>query len=122
FMLLIATMVFSTTTFARQYIQCSTTDIQASDVMVVNLQTEQGGTLMVSPGMQTGEYLLVDIAFSHEEEGKTFYKVINENGIGYVSVPTEILGQSTNFLISELHFANHSAEFSCFARIYEDEN
>ncbi len=121
YLLLIATLAFSSSAFARQYIQCSSTDLSTSDVMVVNLQTEEGGTLMISPGMQYGEYLLVNIAFSHEEEGQVFYKVIDEAGVGYVSVPTEVLGQSSNSFRVELHFASYHVPFSCFARIYDDE-
>jgi hypothetical protein len=119
---LVALLVFafSTSAFARQYIQCST--MGSSDVMVVNLQTEEGGTLFISSGMENpeDERTLVKIQFDKLENGKHFYRVINENNTGSVAIPSELIGKSANSLFVDLIFSGYSFQFSCFSRIYND--
>ena len=111
----------TTSAFARQYIQCSTLG-DSSDSAVVNLPTVNGGTLFISSGMQNpdDERLLVNIALEQIENGKHVYKVINENGEGFVSVPSAVIGKSANSFSVELTFAEYSFSYSCFSRIYND--
>lgn len=115
-------LTFSSTVFARQYIQCSTMDSNSTDVMVVNLQTEQGGTLFISSGMQNdeSERLLVNIEFDKIEKKHHVYKVVGEAGEGFVKVPSEAIGKSSNFVMVDLSFNSYYFTFSCFARIYND--
>lgn len=112
----------STTAFARQYIQCSIMDDQSTDVMVVNLQTPENGTLFLSSGMQNpeDERVLVNIAFDKIQNGKHIFKVTDEQGKGSVSIPSEVMGVSSNFFLLELNFSEFSFGYSCFARIYND--
>lgn len=120
--LLILALSLTSTAFARQYFQCSVADINSTDVMVVNLQTPEGGTLFLSSGMQNpeDERILVNIEFDKVEGKKHIYKVVNENGDGYVAIPSEVIGQSSNSVMIDLTFANFNFEYSCFTRIYND--
>lgn len=120
FLTLTFLLVFSSTAFARQYIQCSSSE--TSDVMVVNLQTDNGGTLFISSGMQNpeDERVLVDIAFAEKKNGKHYYKVIDDMAQGSVSVPSNLIGKATSYLPVELVFNGYNASFSCFASIYND--
>jgi hypothetical protein len=119
---LILGLMLSTSAFARQYIQCSTT-AGSSDVMVVNLQDEgKQSTLFLSSGMQNSddERLLVNIDFDKVDGNQTIFKVVGEVGSGSVAVPTEVLGKYSNFFIVELNFADYSYPYSCFSAIYNE--
>lgn len=120
FALLVLTL--STSVFARQYIQCSSSDMNTTDVMVINLQSPQGGTLFLSSGMQNpeDERILVKIAFDRVEKDAHIYKVVDEVGTGYVAVPTAGLGKNSNYLPVFLQFASANIQFSCFSRMYND--
>jgi hypothetical protein len=119
---LIFGLMLSTSAFARQYIQCSTTG-DSTDVMVVNLQDEgKQSTLFLSSGMQNpeDERLLVNIDFDKVDGLHTIFKVVGEVGSGSVAVPTEVLGKYSNFFIVELNFADYSYPYSCFSAIYNE--
>lgn len=120
--LIALSLLASTSVFARQYIQCSIADTHSTDVMVVNLQTEEGGTLFLSSGMQNpeDERVLVKIEFDRIEKNKHFFKVVGEVGKGEVAVPSNVIGKSSDFFMVDLSFAEYSFEYSCFARIYND--
>ena len=72
-------LTLSTSAFARQYIQCSSTDSYTTDVAVVNLTTVKGGTLFISSGMQNpeDERVVVKIAFDKDLTNPTGYKMIS---------------------------------------------
>jgi len=112
----------STSAYARQYIQCSIIG-DSTDVAVINLQTENGGTLFLSSGMQNpeDERILVKIEFDKTENKNHIYKVVNENGEGEVALPSEMIGKSSNSLNVDVLFAGFSYQYNCFSRIYNDE-
>lgn len=118
-LILVLTLLLSTSAFARQYIQCAT---QGSDVAVVNLLTEQSGTLFLSSGMENpdDERLLVNIELEKVKQGFHTYKVINENGEGSVHVPSSIINKSANNVKVDLTFSEYSFSYLCFSRIYND--
>ena len=120
-LILALALSLSTSAFARQYIQCSVMS-DSSDVAVVNLTTEKGGTLFLSSGMQNpeDERILVNIEFEAIEGQNHIYKVVNENGQGRVAVPSNVIGKSANSLIVELSFAEFNFDYNCFSRIYND--
>ena len=111
----------STSVFARQYIQCAVVG-ESTDVAVVNLQTEDGGTLFLSSGMQNpeDERILVNIKFQMIEGTNHIYKVINENGEGSIAIPSSAIGKSRNDLMIDLVFSGLKFQYSCFSRIYND--
>lgn len=111
----------STSVFARQYIQCAVVG-ESTDVAVVNLQTEDGGTLFLSSGMQNpeDERILVNIKFQMIEGTNHIYKVINENGEGSIEIPSSAIGKSRNDLMIDLVFSGLKFQYSCFSRIYND--
>lgn len=115
-------LIFSTSAFARQYFQCSAIDMYSSEVMVLNLTTEQGGTLFISSGMQNSEdeRILMNIELSKVENGLHTYSIVSELGQGQVTIPTEAIGKSVNHATTELVFNGYSLEYSCFSRIYND--
>ncbi len=117
----ILALSLSTSVFARQYIQCSVVG-ESTDVAVVNLQTEDGGTLFLSSGMQNpeDERILVNIKFQMIEGTNHIYKVINENGEGSIAIPSEAIGKSRNDLMINLVFSGLKFQYSCFSRIYND--
>lgn len=112
----------STSAFARQYIQCSSTDRYSTDVAVVNLTTVQGGTLFISSGMQNpeDERTLVKIAFDKIQGANHVYKIVDAPVEGYVTVPTNAIGKYSNFLMVDLKFGSYFVEYSCFSAIYND--
>ena len=120
-LILALALSLSTSAFARQYIQCSVMS-DSTDVAVVNLTTEMGGTLFLSSGMQNpeDERILVNIEFEKNEGQNHIYKVVNENGQGQVAVPSNVIGKSSNSFIVELTFAEFNFDYSCFSRIYND--
>jgi hypothetical protein len=111
---------FSSIVSARQYIQCSS--YESTDVMVLNLQTIQGGTLFLSSGMQNpeDERLLVKIQLDSVANHHHIFKVIDEAGAGLLRVPSSVIGKSSNSFLVDLNFANYNFTFSCFSRIYND--
>ena len=111
----------STSVFARQYIQCAVMG-ESTDVAVVNLQTEDGGTLFLSSGMQNpeDERILVNIKFHMIEGANHIYNVINENGEGSIAIPSSAIGKSRNDLMIDLVFSGLKFQYSCFSRIYND--
>jgi hypothetical protein len=118
---LVLVLSLSSTAFARQYIQCSVLG-DSTDVAVVNLQTEQGGTLFLSSGMQNpeDERILVSIELETIKGQKHFYKVVSEIGEGSVVVPSDVIGKSSNSVVIDLIFAGYNIQYSCFSRIYND--
>ena len=118
-LILALALSLSTSAFARQYIQCSTLG-DSADVAVVNLQTAQGGTLFMSSGMEGDERLVVNIEFEQVDNGHHIFKVVDEHGEGFVSVPSAVIGKSANNVTIDLKFADYSFSYSCFSRIYND--
>jgi len=120
-LIVLLALTLSTSAFARQYIQCSVLG-DSTDVAVVNLQTEKGGTLFLSSGMQNpeDERILVNIELDMIEGNNHVYKVVNENGEGQVKVPSEVIGKSSNNLVIDLIFSGLNFQYSCFSRIYND--
>lgn len=118
--LLALLLTFSSTVFARQYIQCGTKDMYSTDVGVVNLTTEQGGTLFISSGMQNdeSERTLVNIEFDKKENGLHYYNLIGAKG--YLTLPSDQVGKKSDYLEVHLTFNGSYVEFSCFSRIYND--
>ena len=115
-------LMVSTSSFARQYIQCSIPEYDSTDVMVVNLQTETTGTLFLSSGMQNpdDERVLVDIQFEKIENGDHVFKVVHEEAEGRVFIPSFAIGKSVDKVEVDLNFIGYSFTYSCFARIYND--
>ena len=111
----------STSVLARQYIQCAVVG-ESTDVAVVNLQTEDGGTLFLSSGMQNpeDERILVNIKFEIIDGTNHIYKVINENGEGSIAIPSSAIGKSRNDLMIDLVISGLTFQYSCFSRIYND--
>lgn len=98
-------------------------DYSTTDVMVVNLQTENGGTLFISSGMQNdeSERLLMKLAFNKQENGKHVYDVIHQGKVaGLIQLKSEQVGVKSDFLIVDFIFSGMKFEYSCFARIYND--
>jgi len=121
--LLALVVLFSATSaFARQYIQCSTMDYNYSDVIVVNLQTTEGGTLFISSGMQNPdeERLLMNIKKDTVTAGKVSYKIVSDGYQGEVVLNSADIGKSSDYLVADVRINTYAGKFSCFARIYND--
>lgn len=118
--LLALALTFSSSVFARQYIQCNSKDIYSTDVGVVNLTSSSGGTLFISSGMQNpeDERTLVHIEFDKKEKGKHIYKIVEVDG--FLTIPSELVGKKSDYVSVDLTFNSTYVEFSCFSRIYND--
>jgi hypothetical protein len=115
-------LVFSSSAFARQYIQCTSLDYSTTDVAVMNLTTEEYGTFFISSGMQNdeSERFLMKIEFDKKENGKHIYKIVNDRVTGTVTIDSASVGVVSNFVRVDLSFNGFGAEYSCFSRIYND--
>jgi hypothetical protein len=115
-------LVLTIPAFARQYIQCSSTDIYSTEVMVVNLSSATHGTLFISSGMQNpeSERLLVKIEFDRQENEFHFFKAINVNNFAQIKIPSKSIGKAANDILIDLSFDSHKFTYSCFSRIYND--
>lgn len=118
---LVLALSLSSTAFARQYIQCNILG-NSTDVAVVNLATPTTGTLFLSSGMQNpeDERVLLKIAFDKIEKNHHIYKVVSEYGAGSVSVPSDMIGKSTNSMVVDISFVGVGSAYGCFSRIYND--
>ncbi len=114
-------LLANSSAWARQYIQCSILG-ETTDVAVVNLETNKTGTLFLSSGMQNpeDERILLKIEFDKKENGLDVFKVLNANTEASVSVPSEVVGKSSDSLVIHLAYGNLQFDYSCFARIYND--
>lgn len=121
-LIILTSLLLSNSALARQYIQCGIIG-DTTDVAVVNLTTEQGGTLFLSSGMQNdeSERVLVKIKLDRKEKGLHYYKVINENGTGFAILPSNVIGKASRYFEVELAFANTSFKYGCFSAIYPDD-
>ncbi len=113
-------LLLSLNAYSRQYIQCSNLDEINKDVMVVNLETEQDGTLFISSGMENpeDERLLLDIKLKEINLGFHQYVSVNSNNEAEVTLPSQIINKSSDSFNLELNFNEYSFKFSCFSRIY----
>lgn len=120
--LVLAVLLSATSAFARQYIQCSSLDYSTTDVAVVNLQTENGGTLFISSGMQNdeSERTLVKIEKEKTKQGKVIFKIVNDNINGSVVLNKKDIGVNSDFILVDLDFNGYLVNYSCFSRIYND--
>ena len=120
-LILLASILISSESFARQYIQCGIMG-DSTDVAVVNLTTEKGGTLFLSSGMQNpeDERILVKIKLDQIKDGNHFYKVIDENGEGFAIIPSAFIGKAAKFFTVQLAFANLNFEYGCFSALYSE--
>ncbi len=118
---LLFVLFFSTQAFARQYIQCGSLDLDTTDVMVINLETAQGGTIFLSSGMQNpeDERVIMNIAFSKIENGNHIYNIQSDIN-GAVLIPSQIIGKPGSRIGIDLYANGMYYGYTCFARIYND--
>ncbi len=109
-------LFFSTTSFARQYTQCSTDEFYS----VINLTTELDGTFFITLGTETDMHWLYDIEFSHSEGANNIYRFINTSTKGELVVPSNIFGRSDNSLKIPATINGSHYQMSCFTRYYQE--
>lgn len=112
--------MISSPLWARQYIQCHTTDEYSSDVMVINLNGEKS-TLFVSSGMQNpeDERTILSITLDHTENDFHYYKEVNFDKEVKIKIPSQIIGKTAKDFKVDLSFDQYELEFSCFSSLYE---
>lgn len=117
---MITFLALSSTTYARQYIQCHTTDTNSTDVMVVNLDNEKS-TLFLSSGMQNpeDERVLMKIELKRTDSNYHVFRAINFDKDVEVSVPSEIIGKRVRDFLIDLKFDEYQLTYSCFSALYE---
>jgi len=115
-------VLFSANAFSRQYIQCSNLDEMNSTAIVVNLETEDRGTLFITSGMENPEEerSLTQIKLRNISSGFHQYVSLNAQGDTEVIIPSQIINKSSDSLNIELSVNQYSFRFSCFSRIYTE--
>ena len=121
-LLFLSLVLFSQLAMARQYFQCSSVDIGATDVMVINLTNKETGTLFLSSGMQNpeDERVLVNISLNKKEKGLFTYRIVSDYAQGELNIPEAAIGKSIDYVLVDLKINNFYMSYSCFARIYND--
>ncbi len=122
YIILLLALVFSTTTFARQYFQCANTDRELSDVMVINLTAEDKGTIFISSGMQNpeDERFVAKLELEKAENQIHYYQIRESHREGVVAIPSPSIGKSMDSVLVEFSFGSYQSTFSCFAKIYNE--
>lgn len=115
--------------YARQYIQCSSIDVNSSNGVVININDIQS-TLFMTNGVHLpdGEYIgiLKNINFLKEEDGFTFFTAQDDKTIETVKISTNYLGLSLDYISVEFIIKKIDSQFqyiqklSCFSSIYND--
>lgn len=114
-------LTLSTSAFARQYFQCTVVG-DSTDVAVVNLQTINNGTLFLSTGMQDpyDDRILLNFQLAQVSASHHIYQVIHEASEGFLWIPSNAIGRSSDRMTIDLKFAGHNSSYICFSRIYND--
>jgi hypothetical protein len=105
---------------ARQYIQCSSSDVYSFDGLVINLNNEQS-TLFKTNGVhlpdEDREEYLLDLNFVSKTVDVYTYETEDKVKL---EVPTSVIGEYSNSFSVFLSKGSHSKEYYCFSAIYND--
>lgn len=120
-------LISSTQLFARQYIQCGTTN--SWDGAVINLDGENS-TLFMTNGVHLPDEdrvdVLKDLHFDHNSETHAVFVTDTEDVQEVVHVPLSVIGKySQSFAVTMEHIRlsdgySYAREMYCFSAIYED--
>lgn len=115
-------LLITSSAFARQYIQCSSTDIYTTDVAVLNLETKNTGTFFISSGMQNDETerALFQIQGAKEKGDKVVFSITHQYGKGEVTMAKADIGVSSNYIEIKAVIEGIPSTYSCFSRLYND--
>lgn len=123
-------LLISLSASARQYMQCSPVgDIYSFDRIVINLNDTQS-TLFITNGVHLPDSDRIEklkkINFAGNQGEFTIYKSQNEQTQEILKIPTEIIGEYSNYfkvlftVVKRSNGAELKKEFSCFSAIYND--
>lgn len=120
-------LLLSTSVFARQYIQCA--DHNNFERAVVNLDGEQS-TLFMTNGVHLPDEQRVEILKGLKQvssnEDVTIFKTSEGNVEDTVTVPTEIIGEYSNYFKVEFTHTridsgySRSREMICYSALYDN--
>jgi hypothetical protein len=119
-------LTLSTASFAHQYIQCASLDVNSWDRAVINLDGPKS-TLFMTTGVHDPNELriLKPISLLSVVGDKTIYQAKDQYSVETITLPTAIIGQySSDFLVT-IDFdavsgnVQMSQEMSCYSAIYE---
>jgi hypothetical protein len=114
FIVLLSLLSFNA--LARQYTQCSHPEFYS----VVNLPTQEAGTLFITQGVETDNRWLTEIRLTHADQTHNFYEFINSDIEGSVRVPNDIFGQYRNGLTVTIEISGQIYNTSCFTSYYPE--
>lgn len=105
---------------ARQYIQCSSSDVYSFDGLVINLNDVQS-TLFVTNGVHLPDEdrvdLLLNLKFVSKSEDSHVYATEDKVSI---EIPTSIIGEYSNSFSVFLTKNSYTKEYLCYSAIYND--
>jgi hypothetical protein len=110
---------------ARQYIQCSDVNPKSTDGTVINLDGDKS-TLFMTTGVDDPDEMriLKSIKFLSADKKQTIYQSRDGHSIETVTLPSEIIGKTSNKFFAELDLQavdeslRMSAKMICFSAIY----
>jgi hypothetical protein len=115
-------LLFSSSTYAHQFFQCSVLGNDLSEVMVIDLKNKNSGTIFLSSNDENSqnEKSIFEFELEKVENKIHFYKLTSSYLQGYIVIPSHVLGKSTNGISLEVGFSPYNFTLSCFSRIYHD--
>lgn len=120
-------LTFSTLSFGRQYIQCSSLDINSWDRMVINLNGDKS-TLFMTDGVHRDDEtrVLKKIQYIETTATHTIYQSQDAYSIETVAIPNEYINVYASGFFVDVSLkqvgTNYGMEFqvSCFSALYDD--
>lgn len=110
----------SLTAQARQYIQCSSSNIYSFDGLVINLNEDQS-TLFMTNGVHLPDEdrvdLLMNLNLSSQNQNNYLFKVEDDS---ILEIPASVIGQYSNSFSVYLIQDSYSQQYYCFSAIYND--
>lgn len=117
-MVLVLGLLISTTSFARQYTQCS--DLDKDFYSVVNLPTLEKGTFFVTLGAETDYNQLYHIEKIEEKADGIYYKLVDAENESILVFPKDVFGTNNDDIRVTVYESGIEHRFSCFTRVYND--
>lgn len=116
FLLSLIVLAGSTTTFARQYTQCSAKSPELYSV--INLPAKEEGSIYLTLGAETGVASLSKIVLKEQTAEKLVYDVFGKTFTGVLEMPANVMGLSSDYIEAKLVEGDATYNFTCFTRHY----
>lgn len=124
---ILALLTFSSLSFARQYIQCSSLNPNSWDRMVINLNGENSTLFMTNGVHQPDEIrVLKQLFYIETNETSTIYKTQDTHVIETVTIPNEFINVYSNYFLVNINMErvsdgiSRNFDVSCYSALYDN--